>query len=199
MMRVITFERKLHIIQHLFFGMDLDYLKSILTTDINPNLQSKKFKLAAVLIVIYGKKPFLVMTEKPENMKMHAKEISFPGGKYEKDDKDLLETAIRETQEEIGLVIDRNQIIGQLEPVTTLNSGFLILPFVAVIDEIKFLATNPEVKKILHIPLESFLKTLRPDTITDGEKEMYILIHQGKVVWGASARMLKQISERLKI
>lgn len=198
-MRIITFERKLHITQHLFFGMDLDYLKSVLTTDINPTLQSEKFKLAAVLIVIYGKKPFLVMTEKPENMKMHAKEISFPGGKYEKDDKDLLGTAIRETREEIGLVIDRNQIIGQLEPVTTLNSGFLILPFVAVIDEIKFLATNPEVKKILHIPLVSFLKTLRPDTITCGEKEMYMLIHQGKVVWGASARMLKQISERLKI
>jgi len=179
--------------------MDLQHIKSALSSEINPHLESDKYKLASVLIVIYGKKPLVVMTEKPENLKLHAKEISFPGGKYEKDDADLLDTAIRETREEIGLIIERDQVVGQLEPVVTLNSGFLILPFVAVIDEIRFLATNPEVKKILHIPLEPFLKTLREDSMPEGQKDMYILLHQGKVVWGASARMLKQISDRLKI
>ena len=179
--------------------MDLGDIKSILSSEIDPKLDTTDFKHAAVLIVIYGDKPHLIMTEKPENMKLHAREISFPGGKYEQHDSDLLETAIRETREEIGLIIDRDQVIGQLEPVVTLNSGFMILPFVAVINEIKFLATNPEVKKILHIPFVSFLKTLREDTMTNGEKDMYVLIHQGKVIWGASARMLKQISDRLKI
>ena len=179
--------------------MDLDNIRSILSGTLRPELHTTKYKHAAVLIVIYGDKPHVIMTEKPEHMKLHAKEISFPGGKYETHDSDLLDTAIRETREEIGLIIDRNQVIGQLEPVVTLNSGFMILPFIAVINEIKFLATNPEVKKILHIPFIPFLKTLREDTVTYGEKEMYILMHQGKVVWGASARMLKQISDRLKI
>lgn len=57
-------------------------------------------------------------------MKFHAGEISFPGGKLDSNDSDLLETALRETSEEIGLVITRDQIVGQLEPVVTLNSGF---------------------------------------------------------------------------
>ena len=63
------------------------------------------------------------MTEKPKDLKVHAGEISFPGGKPEESDKDLLDTALRETEEEIGLHILRDQVIGQLEPVTTLNSG----------------------------------------------------------------------------
>lgn len=181
--------------------MELDKIKSILSSEINPTLGSDKYRLAAVLIVIYGEHPVVLMTEKPEDMKFHAGEISFPGGKFEKDDSDLLETALRETREEIGLDISRDQVIGQLEPVVTLNSGFIILPFIAVINEIRFLATNDEVKKIIHIPLESFLKTLKNDpTFSDiDSNDMFVLEHRGKIVWGASARMLKQIDERLKI
>ena len=78
------------------------------------------------------------MTENPKHMKFHAGEISFPGGKLDADDSDLLETALRETREEIGLTIAREQVIGQLKPVVTLNSGFMILPFVAVTDSIPF-------------------------------------------------------------
>ena len=180
--------------------MDLQKIKSILSSEINPTLESEKYRLAAVLIVIYGKNPIVLMTEKPEDMKFHAGEISFPGGKFETSDSDLLDTALRETREEIGLDIPREKVIGQLEPVVTLNSGFIILPFIAVIDEILSLASNEEVKKIIHIPLETFLKTLKKDpTFTDDTtNDMFVLEHKGKIIWGASARMLKQIDERLK-
>ena len=70
--------------------------------------------------------PKIIMTEKPQSMKFHAGEISFPGGKFDVDDSDLLDTALRETSEEIGLNISKDQVIGQLTPVRTLNSGFLI-------------------------------------------------------------------------
>ena len=70
--------------------MDLKLVKSSLSSSINPVLESNGTnKLASVLVVIYGKEPIIVMTEKPENLKFHAGEISFPGGKLDPDDSDL--------------------------------------------------------------------------------------------------------------
>jgi len=178
--------------------MILDNLRTMLTSEINPMLENHgKNKLASILVVIYGESPIVVMTEKPKHMKFHAGEISFPGGKLDSTDSNLLETALRETSEEIGLNIKPDQVIGQLEPVITLNSGFTILPFVSVVDEIPPLSANAEVEKIFHIPLESFLKTLAndPDPSHNLIQEMYTFEYQGNIVWGASARVLKQIAD----
>ena len=128
--------------------MFLDDLKPILSSTINTQIENTESRrLASVLVVIYGKNPIILMTEKPKHMKFHAGEISFPGGKLDADDSDLLQTALRETREEIGLTITKEQVIGQLDPVITLNSGFLILPFVSIIDQIPALTTNSEVEK----------------------------------------------------
>ncbi len=166
--------------------MFLNELKSHLSTQINPKIESDgKYRLASVLVVIYGKEPSVVMTEKPKHMKFHAGEISFPGGKLDSDDSDLLETALRETHEEIGLSILKEQVIGQLDPVVTLNSRFLILPFVSVVNEITTLSANAEVEKIFHIPLESFLKTgaRDPDPFHNIIQEMYTFEFQNQIVW----------------
>ena len=181
--------------------MLLDNLKSIFSSPINSMIESDgKYRLASVLVVIYGKEPIVVMTEKPKHLKFHAGEISFPGGKLDVDDSDLLQTALRETSEEIGLTITREQITGQLEPVITMNSGFLILPFISVIDDIPSLAANSEVEKIFHIPLEPFLKTIAddPDPSHNLIQAMYTFEYQNQIVWGASARILKQIQNILK-
>jgi 8-oxo-dGTP pyrophosphatase MutT (NUDIX family) len=178
--------------------MNLHNLRSILTCEINPVLENcGKNKLASILVVIYGESPIIVMTEKPKHMKFHAGEISFPGGKLDPSDSDLLETALRETKEEIGLTIRPEQVIGQLNPVITLNSGFTILPFVSIVDEIPPLSANAEVEKIFHIPLESLLKTMAndPDPTHNLIQEMYTFEFQGNIVWGASARVLKQIAD----
>ena len=181
--------------------MDLDNLKSVFSTPINPEITNDgKYRLASVLVIIYGKEPIIVMTKKPKHMKFHAGEISFPGGKLDVNDSNLLETALRETSEEIGLTITREQVVGQLEPVVTLNSGFLILPFVSIIDEIPKLEANSEVEKIFHIPLESFLKTMAkdPDPTHNLIQEMYTFEYEHQIVWGASARILKQIQSCLQ-
>ena len=181
--------------------MLLDDIKSRLSGKIDPKLETNgRYRLASVLVVIYGTDPVVVMTEKPKHMKFHAGEISFPGGKPEDNDLDLLETALRETSEEIGLSITREQIVGQLEPVVTLNSGFMILPFVSVVDKIPELRANAEVEKIFHIPLDSFLQTAEvdPDPSHNIIQEMYTFEYQNQIVWGASARILKQIQIRLE-
>jgi 8-oxo-dGTP pyrophosphatase MutT (NUDIX family) len=181
--------------------MLLDDLKSSLSTLIDPKIETDgKFRLASILVVIYGKDPIVVMTEKPKHMKFHAGEISFPGGKLDSLDSDLLQTALRETSEEIGLTISKDQVIGQLDPVVTLNSGFLILPFISIVDSIPPLSANCEVEKIFHIPLEPFLKTEAkdPDPSHNIIQEMYTFEYQNQIVWGASARILKQIQSCLK-
>ena len=180
--------------------MTLDSLRSILASKINPVLEDYgENKLASILVVIYGESPLVVMTKKPKHMKFHAGEISFPGGKLDSSDSNLLETALRETREEIGLNIKPEQVIGQLKPVITLNSRFTILPFVSVLDKIPPLSANAEVEKIFHIPLEDFLKTMSndPDPTHNLIQEMYTFEFQGKIVWGASARVLKQIADSL--
>ena len=181
--------------------MRLGELKSILSTPINPNIRSdEKYRLSSILVLIYGDDPIVVMTEKPQDMKFHAGEISFPGGKLDESDSDLLETALRETSEEIGLTITRDQVVGQLNPVVTLNSGFLILPFVSIVDKIPPLSANCEVEKIFHIPLESFLKTgaRDPDPAHNIIQDMYTFEYQNQIIWGASARILKQIQSCLE-
>ena len=182
--------------------MQLDEIKSRLSSFVDPGIElNKKYRLASILVVIYGDEPMVVMTEKPKHMKFHAGEISFPGGKLDPDDSDLLETALRETREEIGLTISREHVIGQLEPVVTLNSGFLILPFVSVVKEIPALSANAEVEKVLYIPLESFLKTQAKDADPSHNiiQEMYTFEYQNQIIWGASARILKQIQDCLNV
>ncbi|ABX13161.1 NUDIX hydrolase [Nitrosopumilus maritimus] len=181
--------------------LNLEQIQSIFSTPIDPVLENTgKYRLASVLVVVYGEEPMVVMTEKPKDMKFHAGEISFPGGKLDPADSDLLDTALRETSEEIGLTITRDQVIGQLDPVITLNSGFLILPFISVLREISKLSANCEVEKIFHIPLESFLKTMAkdPDPSHNKIQEMYTFEYQNQIVWGASARILKQMQSGLK-
>ncbi len=181
--------------------MHFDKLKSILSTPINPEIQSDMdYRLASVLVIIYGKTPLIIMTEKPKSMKFHAGEISFPGGKLDTNDSNLLDTALRETSEEIGLNVSKNEIIGQLNPVKTLTTGFLILPFVCMLEQIPPLVTNSEVEKILHIPLSPFLQTVAKDCDPSHNlmNEMYTFEFQKQIVWGASARILKQIENTLR-
>lgn len=180
--------------------MSLDQLKKILSSDITPHIEDPNTKQAAVLIVIYGQDLKIIMTEKPMTLQQHAGEISFPGGKIAEDDEDLLDTAIRETLEEISLHVTRRHVVGQLNPVRTRNSGFTIIPFVVILEDIPYLQPNSEVEEILHIPLISFLQTLSVDDDKDHKAlfEAYKLTHRDKIVWGASARILKQISDVFK-
>jgi len=182
--------------------MDLNFLKSKLSSAIEPIFQNDgNNTLASVLVIIYGKKPTIVLTEKPKHLKLHAGEISFPGGKLDKSDSDLLETALRETREEIGLSISRDQVTGQLKPVTTLNSRFTIIPFVSIIDEISQLSANAEVEKIFKVPLMPLLQTMAddPDPYHKSIMEMFTFSFEDKIIWGASARVLNQIVKCLKI
>ena len=181
--------------------MDIDGIRTALTNEISPSqFSADGNSLASVLIIIYGNDPIILMTKKARTLKQHGGEISFPGGKWQSNDDDLLETAIRETNEELSLSVNRNQICGQLDNVITLNSKYTITPFISIIDKIPILTPNSEVESVLHIPLFSFLETISNDTDPEHNsiKEMYTLTFEKHIVWGASARMLRQLDILLK-
>ncbi|MHB8545850.1 MAG: NUDIX hydrolase [Nitrosotalea sp.] len=175
-------------------------LKQILSSGIMAEPQDdSKSKLAAVMIIVFGSEPMVLMTERSKTMNHHAGEISFPGGTWEQKDGDLLGTAIRETREELGLEISKSMIIGQLKPVTTLNSGFKIIPFITILDELPKILTSSEIASILRIPLLPLLKTIEndKDPMHQSIMEMYAFKFNNHLIWGASARMLKQIHDKI--
>ncbi len=182
--------------------MSIQNIEKLLWTQINPVIDAEpNKKQASVMMIIFGEPAKILMIKKPISMNYHGGEIAFPGGKISEEDKNLLYTAIRETKEETGMIIRPEKIIGQLNPVTTLNSGFTILPFVCVIKKISKLIPNSEVEEFLEIPLIPLLQTLDNDSDPDHRsiKEMYTFSFEEKIIWGASARMLKQITEKLDI
>jgi len=181
--------------------MDIEQVRSTLTNEIHATLPAELDgnELASVLIIIYGKEPMILMTKKAKTLKVHAGEISFPGGKWCEKDQDLLETAIRETKEELCLEVSKEYVVGQLNSVITLNSKYRITPYLAILDGIPSLKANSEVESILHIPLVSLLRTMMDDNNPEHRsiKEMYAFTFENHHIWGASARMLKQINTLL--
>ena len=180
--------------------MDINILKKQLSSKIFPEPKHDgKTKLASVLVIIYGTEPKVIMIEKSKKLNIHAGEIAFPGGKWIEDDNDLLETALRETGEEIGLNVSRKNVIGQFENVVTLNSGFTISSFLSILDDVPQLKISSEVKSILHVPLIPLLETLSDDQDPTHKsiQEMYKFTYKDDVIWGASARILKHLANRL--
>jgi len=92
--------------------------------------------------------------------------------------------------------VSKEQVVGQLDSVITLNSKYKITPFIAILETIPSLKTNSEVESILHIPLISFLNTMADDNLPEHRsiKEMHTFSFEKYHVWGASARMLRQIN-----
>lgn len=165
---------------------------------------------AAVLVPIChgrgsggGGEPAVLMIRKRAGLRVHAGEISFPGGKPEPCDGDLLDTALRETREEINLAVARRQVVGQLDPVSTAGTGFVILPFVAAVGggpPGSLRAARGEVDEIIEFPLERLLGTASPDADpahrAAGSGALSFSLG-GRTVWGASARILVQVARRL--
>ena len=160
--------------------------------------------MASVLLIIHYNysRPHILLTKRSSALKSHSDEICFPGGKFAKDDKSLYYTAIRETKEEVGLNFTEKDISGSLEAVKTLSSNYIIVPYITVQDKIpKPTILFNEVQRVLDVPLTDILKTIAPDRehrYLSG-KDTFKFTYKNEVVWGATARILKQLHDRLYI
>lgn len=161
-------------------------------------------KEAAVLVPVYGwpDSPGLLMTERRADLRRHAGEISFPGGRRDSDEH-LIETALREAQEEIGLEVDEVEILGALPPVGTFVTGYKINPFVGSIAAPESLGLSPnpnEVETILEAELTELLDTRTHRRVPQSRIPLKTdtFEAEGRLIWGATARILSHFFELIE-
>ena len=150
---------------------------------------------SAVLVMLYPKHNMthVLMIKRAMSLKIHAGEIGFPGGGYEEEDKNLLATALRETREEIGIHVEASKVIAQL-PIVKTRLGFEIIPFVAVLSELKeFELQEDEVDEILEIPITPLISTQQRNEGSNSKKNSVTYLFKHHKIWGASAKILQKI------
>jgi 8-oxo-dGTP pyrophosphatase MutT (NUDIX family) len=158
---------------------------------------------AAVLVPLFieGGEINVVFTKRHEELRRHAGEISFPGGRREEGESDLRATALREAQEEIGLLPDAVEIVGALQPTPTLASGYAVYPFVGLIDPGRpWVPSAGEVAAVIELCMGQLTAgygrrrlvrrgiPIRTDTYVIGDH----------LIWGATARILADLIDRLE-
>jgi 8-oxo-dGTP pyrophosphatase MutT (NUDIX family) len=141
-----------------------------------------------------------VLTERRADMRRHAGEISFPGGRQDEPDGDLRVTALREAEEEIGLSRDHVELVGALPPTGTFVTGYKIHPFVGVIEPGRdFSPQESEVAAILELPLSALVRGFESKRLLRKGVPIKTPTYtvDGHFVWGATARIVENLLERL--
>ena len=144
----------------------------------------------------------MLFTRRTEHLSSHAGQICFHGGRVHPEDETLIETALREMQEEIGLPPEAVEIAGFLDSHETANTGFVILPVVGFISAELPLRVNPqEVAEVFEAPLDYILdpknqarRTLERNGVV---REFFAIDYGNHTIWGATAAMIVNLSERL--
>src|SRR4051794_34549302 len=157
---------------------------------------------AAVLVPVYEYEGSLhaVFTRRRDDLRRHAGEISFPGGRQDIEEEDLRDTALREAEEEIGLPQDAVQIVGALTPTPTVVTNYAIYPFVGVIEPgHRWLPSAAEVAEVLELSLPE-LKAAHERKRLGRRGVPFrpgVFPADGQVIWGATARILSDLLDRL--
>jgi 8-oxo-dGTP pyrophosphatase MutT (NUDIX family) len=157
---------------------------------------------AAVLIPLYLKDGDLhaVFTKRRDDLRRHAGEISFPGGRPDFEDEELRTTALREAEEEIGLPRADVEIVGALPPTGTFVTNYRIHPFVGLIEEGKEWEIEPrEVDHVLELSLPDLIRGFEMQRLLKKGVPIKTPTYtvDGNLVWGATARIVQHLLERL--
>jgi 8-oxo-dGTP pyrophosphatase MutT (NUDIX family) len=159
---------------------------------------------AAVLLAIYGwpEEPGLIFTERRADLRRHAGEISFPGGRRDEGDADLATTALREAHEEIGLDPAAVELHGALVPVSTFVTDYLVHPFVGLVPNPGELDLEPnpaEVETVRTFSLELLRGGYGMRRLVRREVAIHTPTYEvdGHLIWGATARILGDLLARL--
>jgi 8-oxo-dGTP pyrophosphatase MutT (NUDIX family) len=160
---------------------------------------------AAVLVPLFlgaeTRDPHVVLTRRRADLRRHAGEISFPGGRQDAEDADLTTTALREAEEEIGLERSQVQLLGALAPTSTFATNYVIHPFVGTVPAgITWRPSAREVDAVLELSLQA---VRAGSTMTRMERrgisfETDTYVVDDHLIWGATARILETLLERLR-
>jgi len=152
---------------------------------------------AAVLIpVTNSSEPGVILTLRHHLLNSHGGEVAWPGGKQDPGDIDLKYTALRESEEEIGLKPTEVEVVCQLRPFIS-KYGLLVTPYIGLIDPgLKLIANPEEIESIFEIPLSYLERDPRTDTnIIERHGEKHVIpeyLFQGHRIWGLTAMILRE-------
>jgi 8-oxo-dGTP pyrophosphatase MutT (NUDIX family) len=180
-----------------------DRLSDLLLTPVEAaGLDAHGATEAAVLLPLYGwpDNPGLVLTERRSDLRRHAGEISFPGGRRDAGE-ELLQTALREAEEEIGLHPDAVEIAGALPPVGTFVTSYKVHPFVGRIEQgLRFEPNPAEVESVMLASLDDLVAGYAKRRLVRRgvpiRTDSYLI--SDKLIWGATARILGLLLERIR-
>ena len=158
---------------------------------------------AAVLVPLYMQDGDLhaVFTKRRDDLRRHAGEISFPGGRQEFPDEDLRVTALRESEEEIGLPREAVELVGALPPVGTFVTGYKVFPFVGAIAAGHDWVPQPrEVDEVIELSLRALVDGFEMQRLLKKGVPIKTPTYTvgGKFVWGATARIVQDLLERVR-
>lgn len=160
---------------------------------------------SAVLMPLFEKEGeyCMLFTQRSNKVAYHKGQISFPGGAHSEADSNLLDTALRESWEEIGLRPEDTTIVGELDDIPTATSVFVISPFVGIIPYPYTFTPNPnEIVDIFEVPLSVLADkaNFRQEyEISNGvPSPVYFYYHDGRTIWGATASIVKQFLDILR-
>ena len=176
----------------------VDHIRTILSTRDRTVIENPSFARAAVLVPLFkkGEDCHIVFTKRTDTVRYHKGEISFPGGVFDKKDKELKRTALREAFEEIGLKENDVQIIGVLDDIVTITQ-FIVTPFVGLFSYPYPFELSPiEIAELIDVPISSLLDRdcySEREIIRATQREIvYAYQYENHIIWGATARILKQ-------
>ena len=157
---------------------------------------------AAVLVPLFvrGGRLWILFTRRTDTLEHHRGQISFPGGAEEPGDATLEDTALRESEEEIGLERKDAILLGALSPIVTVTN-FYVEPYVAAIPQpYLFRPQETEIAELIEVPLAALMDpAILEKKPFPGRDEPVLFYHHGDhVIWGATARMLEELLEALK-
>ncbi len=188
-----------------FGPQTIERLREVLPKPDEDDPDPEHRRAAAVLIPLFVSEGdvHVVLTKRTEHLRSHSGEVSFPGGGREPSDVTLLDTALRETHEEIGLRPEAVDVLGTLEDLPTFGSNYLIRPYVSCIPRTDGFVLDPhEVERVITPKLELFTDpSVRRIEIRqrDGvEYQVHFFDVDGDNVWGATARMLVRLIELIE-
>lgn len=157
---------------------------------------------AAVLVPVLDlPDPALLFTVRSHEVRDHKGEISFPGGVRHREDRDLLGTALRETEEELGIAPGVVEVLGALPPTHTVVTGYVIVPFVGLLDRRPALAPSPvEIAEVLELPVATLSAVERAEgALREGVHRSWFAYEVDQhVVWGATGRIVHGLLEVLR-
>jgi 8-oxo-dGTP pyrophosphatase MutT (NUDIX family) len=156
---------------------------------------------AAVLLVIYDRdgEPHVLLTKRSEALPSHPGQISLPGGVIDEGDRSARDAALRETEEEVGIPRSALRVVGELDDVGTMASGFIIRPFLAVLaGAMAAVPSDAEVARVIDVRV---MDLLRADVALPPDPAPLALRYPlaGEDVWGATARILRTFCQVVRV